>query len=156
MKFQTLYNLSPHVGITFTDKSMTRQEFVEESDIGTLVTRYTKTGSFYDPLHPPAGELRRPMFGDLTAMSDFLAVQSAIAQGQRDFDSLPSAVRARFGNSMQALVSWLSSPDNRAEAERMGFVFEGGKPSAAAPSQPVAAPVAPPVASDTPSAKPSQ
>jgi hypothetical protein len=101
---------------------MTRQEFRKESDMGTLIQRYTKTGSFYDPLKPSVGSPRVPAYLDCASIPDFAGVQDKISAAMDAFGRLPSSVRDRFNNNLTAFVAWISDPANREEAVKEGLL----------------------------------
>lgn len=129
---------------------MTRQEFLKESDMGTLIQRYTKTGSFYDPLKPSVGSPRVPAYLDCASIPDFAGVQDKISAAMDAFGLLPSSVRDRFNNNLTAFVAWISDPANREEAVKEGFLpstlgvnTPGGQKPAGDDGKAVPAPPAP-------------
>lgn len=93
--------------------SLTDQSYKDDCDINTLLERFTK------------GDMsvvrNRGVFADVSKLGDFQHNLETIRQAQRDFDSLPSSVRERFGHDPAALVEFLSNPENDAEAVKLGL-----------------------------------
>lgn len=76
---------------------------------------------------------RAPVFGDFTdAPTSLQEAYNRILDAQANFLELPSAVRERFANDPMRLLSFLSDPENRAEAQKLGLV----NVSPAAPAAP--------------------
>ena len=76
---------------------------------------------------------RAPIFGDFTdAPTSLHDAYNRILDAQVNFLELPSAVRERFANDPMRLLSFLSDPGNRAEAQKLGLV----NVSPAAPAAP--------------------
>ena len=65
---------------------------------------------------------RIPQYGDFVDIPDFQSAMNAVIGAQRSFDALPANVRKRFANSPQALMEFMSDPENRDEAVRLGLV----------------------------------
>lgn len=136
-------------GLKCEDPSLTKQSFLEESDINTIVKRFGITGEIPTPV-------RMPTYGDFTGVTDFKSAMDAIAQANESFDAMPAEVRARFHNDPQEFVQFCSDENNRAEAQRLGLVPADQLPPAAAlasqpgqtaqqgPTGPTGAPQAPP------------
>jgi len=115
-KFHTLYSPAPDAGIDFSKSpSLTRQEFVKEADIGTLVSRFSKTGSFYDPLTAVKGSFRVPTFIDAASVPRFSEACDVLRDADAAFGSLPRSVRDRFNGSLLAFVSYLDTPEGLKE-----------------------------------------
>lgn len=114
-EFQTQFERDPSTmeGVTFVDASLTHQEFKDESDINVLIARFEKTGSFYNPLNPPAGEKRLPEFVDCTTVPEFLDAQKLIADSYEQFSTLPAKVRDMCNNSPAAFLAALNDPQLR-------------------------------------------
>lgn len=73
------------------DPSLTKQEFVEEQDINTILERLAKTGEI------PAIVLPEH-FMDLSGRTDYFTMASKIADTNRLFYMLPAATRSEFLN----------------------------------------------------------
>lgn len=134
---------SREAALTCKDPSLTKQSFLEESDINTIVKRFNLTGQLPD-------NVREPRYGDYEGVFDFHTAMNAVRQAQEGFDILPAHIRARFHNDPQELLEFMADDNNRPEAEKMGLTAPrkpqdgpaatGGTPS---PSPAPAAPAAP-------------
>lgn len=128
------------VGLTFSDKSRTRQEFLKESLTSTIIDRFTKTGILNATVNPE----RQARFGDFSEMpNDSLELATRIKDIESDFMSLPSSMRSKFGNSPLAFVNFIADPRNRSKAEELGIL---PKKAAEAAKPAVGAEVAPTIA----------
>ena len=94
--------------------SLTRQSFAKDANINNIMARYAVTGVLVDPSN--VDSMRQPRFGDFSDLADYSVLVGRINQAQADFMTLPSAVRARFNNSVEELLSWMSDPKNVVEA----------------------------------------
>lgn len=106
--------------------SLAQQQFRDEVDINTIVERFGLTGEMPE-------DFRAPQYGDFTDVVDFQTAQNAVIAAQEAFMSMPAGLRARFQNSPQALMEFLSDDRNREEAVSLGIV---AAPAAAAPPAP--------------------
>jgi len=114
------------------DPGVTKQSFVEECDINTIVRRFLKTGELPDPV-------RMPTYGDFTSVFDFHSAMNAVAQARESFEELPAEVRARFHNDPGEFVDFCSKEENLEEARKIGLVPASEiveKPSGAAQGAP--------------------
>lgn len=112
-------------GLACCDESLTQQQFLEESDINTIVERFGLNGEM--PSSPVV-----PQYGDFTGITDFQSAMNAVVQAQANFMELPAKVRARFSNDPQELLEFLGDANNRKEAEALGLVPEVSPVSAPA------------------------
>jgi len=117
--------VSEETGLLCLDESKTKQAFAEECDINTIVRRFNLTGQLPD-------NVRAPMYGDFEQVFDFHSAMNAVAAAGEAFDMMPADVRARFANDPAAFVDFCSNPDNRAEAIKLGLIFEEKKADVAA------------------------
>lgn len=98
------------------DASLTRQEFVQESDLNNIMKRYASG------LPPSLAGSRTPMFGDFSNIPDYQTSLQVVIDAQDRFADLPSAVRKRFDNDPGKLIEFLQNSDNRNEAVRLGLI----------------------------------
>lgn len=119
--------------------TLTKQSFLEEVDINTIVRRFNLTGQL------PVG-VRMPTYADFENVPTYQEAMNAIAEANQSFMMMPAEVRARFGNDAAAFVEFCSDERNREEAEKLGLVPP--------PPPPTAKPVVD-VKADTPPAPPS-
>lgn len=99
------------------DPPLTKQSFVEESDINTIVRRFHLTGEL-------PTNIRMPEYGDFTSVNDFHTALNAIAKANESFDAMPAEVRARFHNDPAEFVEFCSDSRNLDEARKLGLVPE--------------------------------
>lgn len=112
VKIRTRYDERTPVGVRFTVPSRVKQEFLEESDINTLVKRFLKTGQMPEPV---AGR-----YADFTQVEDYQEVMNRIINFENEFMSLPAEMRKRFDNDPANLIEFLAkSPD---EARKLGLL----------------------------------
>lgn len=93
------------------------QAYKDECDINQIVRRFGVTGEL------PVTRLE-PLYGDFSAVPDYQTALNMVREAGAAFDSLPSAVRRRFGNDPAELMQFLQDPSNREEAERLGLVVK--------------------------------
>lgn len=122
MNFRTYYSVidgETRKGLACSDKSRTRQEFLKESLTSTIIDRFTRTGV----LCPNANPQRQPLFGDFSELpSDLLDAHKRLESFRSGFYSLPSTLRAAFGNDPLAFVQFMSNPVNKSKAIALGII----------------------------------
>lgn len=117
-RFKTSLTPPTEPGITFTQPSRTKQEFLAESDINTILAKYSP-----QDLAPRAGG-REPIYGDFSdpELTDY-ALSLRRVMGMQDLmQRLPAKVRERFNYSPQAILAFVQSPANREEAIQLGLI----------------------------------
>lgn len=117
-------------GLVCDDISLAQQQFLEESDINTIVDRYGLNGEM--PVSPVL-----PQYGDFTEVGDFQTAMNAVVAAQEQFMTLPAKVRARFSNDPQQLLEFLSSDSNRSEALALGLLVPPPLDAPLEPPKPV-------------------
>jgi len=103
------------VSTTFTDRSRTKQEFLDECDINKLLARYRDQGV------PPRTNPNQPQWGDFNAF-DLQDAMNQVIQAEEAFADLPSHIRARFDHDPVQLLEWVHDPKNAQEAVSLGFL----------------------------------
>ena len=78
-------------GITFTDKSLTKQSFTKECDINTILAKYQKTGAI-DHVNKHEAQ-----YGFATS-DTFTESMQIVAKGNTMFEELPSSIRTKSIN----------------------------------------------------------
>lgn len=132
LSFRHAYGPRLVVGLTFAEQGKTKQSFRDECDINVIMRRFEQTGEL--PLN------QRPMlFGDCPDL-DFQGAMQVVTGARERFMALPSDIRDRFANDPQRLISFISDPGNREEAERLGLVQKRQDRAPGAPATPVPAP----------------
>lgn len=118
--FRTPYSKAvraPSRGIEFTEESRTLQSEYESTTIDWYLKRYSATG-----IDPFANRLADARFGDFSNYESFLTAQTRLARVREGFDALPAEVRARFGNSINQFMEFVTNPNNADELKSMGLV----------------------------------
>lgn len=108
---------------------MTQQHFRDECDLNKIVQRALQTGDMTIFTTQQRGE-----FYDASVVSDYADAMAMIDDVNDDFSSLPSAVRAQFGNDVSKYVEWMSDPANWEKAVELGLL-ETAEPLAGSPSK---------------------
>ena len=105
------------VDLDFGDEpSRTRQEFAEECDINTLMSRFERTGviSHVNP--------RSPMYLDLSeGVPDLQSAMDMVRIATDSFMSLPAAVRRDFDNDPVKFVMFAEDPANIEKLREWGL-----------------------------------
>lgn len=104
---------------TSNGSSKVQQDLGQEADMRRIVERQRRSGVYATGRQSAAP--RQPIFGDFTGI-DFQAQMNQVLRVRDQFMSLKPSIRRRFMDSPAALVSWVSNPDNRSEALKLGLV----------------------------------
>lgn len=114
-KLRSFYEPRDPVDFHPVGESMTRQEFLEECDINTIMKRYDQFGVI-------SHQSRRvPMYGDFSDIPDYREAMELINAAAASFAALPANIRARFGNDPAAFVDYCQDPENLPELRRLGL-----------------------------------
>lgn len=97
------------------EESVTQEQFKEECDINTIVKRFGLTGEMPQ-------NLRLPVSGDFTGITDFHSAMNLVVEAQEGFMSLPAEMRQRFNHDPGQLLAFLADEGNRDEAIKLGLV----------------------------------
>lgn len=108
----------------------TRQEFKEESDINTIMSRYMRTGEL------PHVNSVAPQYFDASGI-DFQTHMEAVASAKSLFAQLPSHVRARFFNDPGQFIDFCGEEGNRSELAHMGLLSPEATRKALTPPVPI-------------------
>lgn len=115
-KFLTKYDHADVVSPS-GDVSMTDQQYLKECDIDLILKRY-RAGE------PLPVNTREGRFGDFSEVGEFADCMRRVNNAVADFEALPAAVRARFGNEPLAFYQFALNPSNREECVKMGIAKE--------------------------------
>lgn len=99
-----------------------KQSFKDECDINAIMARYNRTGIL------PQSRIGA-LYGDVSALTSYQDGLDLVSRIDDAFAALPSAVRARFGNSPENLLDFLGDKRNLDEAVRLGLVTLKDVPS---------------------------
>lgn len=122
--------ISKETGLECKDKTLAQQQFLEETDINTIVERFGLTGQMPE-------EVRTPQYGDYTGIFDYQTAMNTVVQAKENFMALPAKMRARFHNDPQEILEFLEEEENREEAIKIGLVKEPPLPIEEAPQTPL-------------------
>lgn len=113
--------------------SMTKQSFMDETDINLIVARALKG-------HDVSGSLseRVAQFGDVSDVPSYQEALDLVNRANGLFMSMEAHVRSRFSNDPALLLAFLEDPRNREEAVMLGLV-KPAEPAVVAPEVPVSA-----------------
>lgn len=115
MKFQTFRKHADPIA-PVGDVSMTDPQFLKDTDINTILDRYNKTGV----LPTRSGGV----YADVSNLGDFADVMDRVNSARREFESMPSAIRARFGHDPVAYFEFVNDPRNTEECIKLGIKIE--------------------------------
>lgn len=97
------------------EEDMTVQGDRDEADINVMLKRFNVTGQIRTVN-------AKPLMGDFSEALDFQGALNRVREAEREFLNLPSELRAQLQNDPARFQGWLSNPENRAEAERLGLI----------------------------------
>lgn len=100
--------------INFTDPSLTKQEFKDDTDINIIIKRASLTGEL------PTNK-KQSIYGDCTQIPDYRSALHTVIEAENAFDSLDSKIRARFNNDPGQMISFIEDPRNRQEGVALGL-----------------------------------
>lgn len=95
------------------DEVLVTQDFKEDCDINRIMKRYFKTGELEQAVE-------RGVYGDFSAVDDFLSAQLLVQRSREQFELLPSKVREEFGNDPAAFLDWASTA-SKEDFEKRGL-----------------------------------
>lgn len=97
------------------DPSLAQQQFLEETNINTIVTKFLKTGEL--------PQVSMPQPADFEGIFDFQTAMNIVRAGEEAFAQMDARVRQRFNNDPGKFLEFFHDPDNKAEAEKLGLVI---------------------------------
>lgn len=117
---------SKRTGLACKDKSLTQQNFKDDSDINVIVKRFGLTGQL------PVG-LRVPTYGDFDQVDDYRTALEIVKAADYAFQQLPPDIRARFNNDPHEFVAFAEDPTNIEEMRKMGLAIPRESPLEVSP-----------------------
>lgn len=103
------------IQIDCSQDGLTHQSFKDECDINFIMKKYIETG-YLDP-----SLLKKAEYMDAQEIT-FQDAMLIVKQAQSDFDSLPSALRKRFGNDPANFLDFVSDESNVDQMREMGLL----------------------------------
>lgn len=99
--------------------SMTKQEFLQETDINNILKQYSQSGMIkHMRANAEAGG-----YQDLPDPQDFQDSLHQVEAARASFMSLPSRVRARFENDPVQFLEFVADPANAKELVDLGLAI---------------------------------
>lgn len=110
--------MGKRVQIFFDKPTMTKQAFRDECNVNTIMRKYQKTGLL------PHVDAHKGFYGDFTDVQDYQTSLNQVMAANDMFGSLPSSLRARFGNDPAQFLHFVGNPANRDEMRSLGLLKE--------------------------------
>lgn len=137
-RFNTAYAKHERSQLAFVDsdgvqlQGRTQQCFKQQCDVTNIIRQYDKTGLITHVNQAKA------MYGDYTEVNEYQDALNLVIDAQDAFDSLPSAIRARFGHDPGAFFEFATNPENSEEMVKLGLATPSlsAEPPPAAISEP--------------------
>lgn len=101
-------------------KSLTQQNFANDADVNTIVSRHLR-GPGRTLQNIAMGGTRQPMFGDFSSM-DYQDMLNKVTDIDNTFRRLPARLRQRFRNDPYQLIRFTEDPANLKECVKLGLV----------------------------------
>lgn len=103
------------VAVDFSkEKSIVKKEFQDQTNINSMLKRFKVTGQI------PVNK-NMPQYGDVSGVKSFHDAHEVVQQAYDSFDTLPSAIRKRFGNDPLSIIEFLDNPSNLEESYSLGL-----------------------------------
>lgn len=128
MKFATAFSPPADVRLECPEASLTQQEFADETDLNKIMEKYA-AGLGALPVRNDT-----PFFGDFSSIPDYAQSLEIVSKANEAFGNLPAALRARFDNDPQKLLSFLNDKSNKEEAIKLGLIPQPDEPVSTAPA----------------------
>jgi phage internal scaffolding protein len=113
-----------------TPPSLTKQSFVPECDINNILRSYRATGQ----INHMRANAAQGVYEDLPDPIDFQTSLNILKEANDSFDSLPAAVRRRFGNDPREFLAFVTNPANQDEIIKMGLAVDNRPPPEPTPT----------------------
>ena len=120
-------SVSDDTALYCDDESLTHQEFREESDINTIISRF---GIGENPIEAQKWVTNVDI---ADAPDNYQDVMNQLNAARDQFMSLPAKVRSQFDNDPHQFVEFMSDQSNQDEWIRMGLAERRVEPAEPAP-----------------------
>lgn len=114
--------MSRKYSLTNFAPSLTKQSFRHDCNINNIVAKYRQTGVVQ---HLSA---RKPVYMDVSEVSDYQAALACITAADEAFASLPAIVRKEFGNDPARFADYASNPEHAENLRAWGLLKAEEKP----------------------------
>lgn len=103
-----------------TNQSMTKQSFLEESDVNNIVKKYASNPDqlYLDQLRAEG------LYGDFSSAPSYQDALNLVIKAEEQFSALPASIRDRFKNDPTKLLEFVSDEKNYDEAQKLGLLKE--------------------------------
>lgn len=131
---------NPVTGEVTKPPSLTKQEFKDQCDINNIIKSFKLTGQ----INHISAAAAKGRFEDMPDEIDFQTSMNVIRSATEAFAALPAKIRDRFHNEPQEFLAFVSDPENKDEAIKLGIVKKPEpkpEPSASPPPPPPRPPV---------------
>lgn len=116
--------------------SRTKQEFLAECDINNILKQYSVTGM----LRHVSAKAGQGSYQDLPDPIDFQDSLHQVEAARESFMSLPSKLRARFGNDPVEFLAFCHDPSNMDEMRTLGLANPAPVPAPVVKPEPTSSP----------------
>lgn len=98
------------------DDILTKQEFLEESDINVIIARFQKSGVLPNTFGNVGS------YGDFSQVTNFQDAIIKVQEAEDMFMSLPARIRAKFDNDPSQFLEFADNPENQDALVEMGVI----------------------------------
>lgn len=106
----------------FKHPTLTKVADAPSCDINKIMARYERDG-IIQHVNRYAGR-----YEDVSGLVSFQEAQDIVRRGVTAFESLPASIRARFENSPEQFLEFVSNPANKEEMRKMGLLKAEASP----------------------------
>jgi len=99
-------------------KKLVKSEFKKETDINTIMERYTRTGQL------PIVSKKIASYGDFSNVPDYQTSLNIVNAAQAQFDALPSHLRKFFNHDPSRMLEFVANPENKQHMIKLGLATE--------------------------------
>lgn len=128
--------VDPITGEVTHPPSMTKQSFVAECDINNIIKHFRQTGQ----IQHMSAKAALGTYEDLPDPVDFQTAINIVLEAEQSFATLPSHVRARFGNDPESFLAFMADPANQDEILKLGLATDKRPPPPPPPTIPPSPP----------------
>lgn len=126
VQLYTRFNRPLVSGLTCLKPSMTSQEFKDECNVNNILKRYAAQAQVMGvPLSELLPKLGTAPYGDFTNLDSFMEMKNKVARATQVFESLPSDIRAKYGNTVEGFIGALNNPDEYKFLSERGVLNKG-------------------------------
>lgn len=110
-------------------KTRAHQQYKEQCDVNNIIAKYKKTGTVTHVRNKVSG-----VYADLTNFPSYEEAMQTIVRANHAFLEVPAKIRARFNNDPQAMIDFLTNPENDKEAIELGLKNPPPPPTSPSPT----------------------